>query len=159
MKKIEFRRFESGDEFELASILKRNFLEVNIKDYEKEEMEELVKTHDEKGIRALARNCNLYVGILDKKIVACGGIAKYFGNSTESTLLSIFVKPDYHSLGVGRQVIECLEHDRIFLSSRRVEVAASITACEFYEKFGYTYKDGKKILDENKLYIMEKIRF
>lgn len=156
MEGIKFRRFESGDEFELANILKRNFLEVNIKDYEKEEMEHLVEIHDEKGIKTIARNCNLYVGILEDKIVACGGVAKYFGNSTECMLVSIFVNPDYHSKNIGRKIIECLESDRIFLSSKRVEVAASITASEFYRKFGYKYKNDVKKLDKNKLYIMEK---
>ncbi|MGL4991885.1 MAG: GNAT family N-acetyltransferase [Sarcina sp.] len=159
VQEIRFRRFEIGDEFEIANILKRNFLEVNIKDYEREEMEELVHTHDEKGIKMLARNCNLYVGILENKIIACGGVAKYFGNSTECTLLSIFVNPDYHSTGVGRKIIKCLEADRLFLSSKRVEVAASITACGFYEKLGYKYKNGQKKLDEHKLYIMEKYNY
>lgn len=38
-----------------------------------------------------------------------------------------------------------------------MEIPASITAVEFYRKFGYDYKNGEKELDEEHHYRLEKI--
>lgn len=38
-----------------------------------------------------------------------------------------------------------------------MEIPASITAVEFYRKFGYDYKNGKKELDEEHHYRLEKV--
>ena len=51
-----------------------------------------------------------------------------------------------------------LENDKSFIDSERIEVYASITACGFYEKCGYKYKNGNKELDEEGFYRMEKFR-
>lgn len=42
------------------------------------------------------------------------------------------------------------------LPIKKLVVPASITAHEFYYKLGYRYKDGKKELNEENMYIMEK---
>jgi len=44
------------------------------------------------------------------------------------------------------------------LRAKRIEIPASITACEFYKKMGYGYKDGIVKLDEEGLYQLEKFR-
>lgn len=40
----------------------------------------------------------------------------------------------------------------------RIEIPASITATEFYRKFGYDYKNGVKELDEERHYRLEKFK-
>ena len=55
-------------------------------------------------------------------------------------------------------IIETLESDEYFLRAKRVEIPASITACEFYKKFGYTYKNGIDKIDEEQLFRLEKFR-
>ena len=57
-------------------------------------------------------------------------------------MFNIFVLPEYQGKGVGRKIIEALEKDEYFLRAKRVEIPASITACEFYKKMGYDYKNG-----------------
>ena len=42
------------------------------------------------------------------------------------------------------------------LPIKKLVVPASITAHEFYYKLGYRYKDGRKELNEENMYIMEK---
>lgn len=54
--------------------------------------------------------------------------------------------------------IEVLEQDEYFLRAKRIEIPASITACEFYIKQGYNYKNGIKKIDEERLYRLEKHR-
>ncbi|MBQ1502601.1 MAG: GNAT family N-acetyltransferase, partial [Clostridia bacterium] len=60
--------------------------------------------------------------------------------------------------GLGRRLIGALEKDELFIRSKRVEVPASITALEFYEKLGYVPEDGVTGPDANGLYRLEKIK-
>jgi len=71
-------------------------------------------------------------------------------------LFTIFVLPEYQGRGVGRTIIETLEQDEFFMRAKRVEIPASITACEFYRKMGYDFKDGIAEVDEEQLYRLEK---
>ena len=78
--------------------------------------------------------------------------------TSECGLATIFVHPEHQGQGIGRIIIDTLEQDELFLTSTRTEIGASITACQFYEKMGYTYKDHKKALDRHGLYKMEKFK-
>ena len=40
-----------------------------------------------------------------------------------------------------------------------ITLPASITACDFYKKQGYTYKNGIDVIDEQQLFHLEKFRF
>ena len=100
----------------------------------------------------------MYVVCKDKKIVGGGAISSFWGNEDESILLTIFVLPELHGKGIGRTIIETLEHDEFFLRAKRIQIPASITACEFYKKFGYDYKDGISKLDNEGHYRLEKFR-
>ena len=94
----------------------------------------------------------------EKVIVGTDSISSYWGSETESILLTIFVLPEYHSKGIGSKIIETLEQDELFLRANRIEIPASITATEFYRKFGYNYKNGVKELDEEHHFRLEKFR-
>ncbi len=152
------RKFEKNDAAAVCNLVRRNFLEVNIHDYPLSEMERLAELYDAKKIIAIASTSNMYVICDGDTIVGTGTIARHNASENESILLTIFVLPEYHSKGVGSQIIKALEGDELFLRSDRIEIPASITACSFYEKMGYSYKDGKKTLDEHGLYQMEKFR-
>jgi len=142
----------------VASLIHRNFLEVNIKDYGQEAMEEMVRTHDFNWVLGVASFAHMYVFCADDKVVACGSIASLWGSLDESILLTVFVLPEYHGQGIGRKVVQTLELDDLFTRAKRIEIPASITACEFYQKMGYDFKGGIKELDEERHYRMEKFR-
>ena len=74
------------------------------------------------------------------------------------TMFNIFVLPEYQGKGVGRKIIETLESDDYFLRAKRIEIPASITACPFYKKMGYSYKNGIDVIDEEQLFRLEKFR-
>ena len=76
----------------------------------------------------------------------------------ESILLTIFVLPELHGNGIGRKIINTLEQDEFYVRATRIEIPASITATEFYRKFGYDYKNGVKELDEEHHYRLEKFK-
>ncbi len=131
-------------------------MEINIKDYDEQQMKQLAATYTAEKILSIAEYAHSYVACIGDLIVGCGSIANYWGKQDESILLTFFVLPEYHGQGIGRAMICTLEQDEFFLKAKRIEVPASITASVFYEKMGYAYKSGTKALDEEGLYRMEK---
>ena len=158
MGNLEIRRFNKNDATIVSKIICRNFLEVNINDYSKEEMEILSEIYNSDKVLEVAGYAHTYVVCIDDKIVGCGSISSFWGKQDESILLTIFVLPELHNKGIGRKIIETLESDEYFLRAKRIEIPASITACEFYKKMGYDYKDGLTELDDEGLYRLEKFR-
>lgn len=154
--KLRIRRFVSEDAEAVSKLIGRNFLEFNSKDYPLEEMKEKALEFSPEKIKDRASKGHTYVACEDDVVIGTGTISDYWGSKTESTLLTIFVLPEYQRKGIGEKIIETLECDEYFLRADRIEVCASITACEFYEKCGYSYKNGKKHLDDEGYYRMEK---
>jgi N-acetylglutamate synthase-like GNAT family acetyltransferase len=98
----------------------RNFLEVNIKDYSKKEMEELSKIYNADKVLQISGYAHMYVACIDNKVVGCGAISSFWGKQDESILLTIFVLPELHGNGIGRKIIETLESDEYFLRAKRI---------------------------------------
>lgn len=155
---MRIRRFISEDAEAVSKLIGRNFLEVNSKDYPIEEMKEKALEFSLEKIKDRASKGHTYVVCDNDVVIGTGTISDYWGSKTESTLLTIFVLPEYHGKGIGRKIIETLECDELFLRADRIEVCASITACGFYEKCGYKYQAGIKQLDKEGYYKMEKYR-
>lgn len=158
MGNLEIRRFDKNDASIVSKIICRNFLEINIKDYSREEMEQLSEVYNPNKVIEISGYAHMYVACIDNTVVGCGSISSFWGKQDESILLTIFVLPKLHGKGIGRKIIETLEKDEYFLRARRIEIPASITACDFYEKMGYNYKDGTKKLDDEGNYRLEKFR-
>lgn len=150
------RRFCEADAEEVAGLIIRNFKEVNSKDYSQNAIQELVKTHDAEWVKGVAGYAHMYVFGLDEKIIGVGSISSFWGSETESILLTVFVLPDFHGKGIGRTIIRTLEQDELFIRAERVEIPASITAVDFYQKFGYEFKNRVKQLDKEGTYRLEK---
>jgi len=158
MESLSIRKFDKNDATTVSNIICRNFLEVNIKDYSKKEMDELSKMYNSDKVLQISGYSHMYVACIDKKIVGCGAISSFWGKQDESILLTIFVLPELHGNGIGRKIIETLESDEYFLRAKRIEIPASITACDFYKKMGYIHKDGLEELDDEGHYRLEKFR-
>ena len=155
---VAARSFCEADANDVASLIIRNFKEVNSKDYSPDVIDELVKTHDSEWVKGVAGYANMYVFCLGEKIIGVGSISSFWGSETESILLTVFVLPEFHGKGIGRTIIRTLEQDELFKRAERVEIPASITAVDFYRKFGYVFKNGVKELDQEGLYRLEKYR-
>lgn len=155
---VSVRRFQEGDAKEVQKLIVRNFLEVNSKDYGIRAMQKLAEIYNVEKVMQIAGFAHMYVFELENKIVGVGSISSFWGSKTESILLTIFVLPEFHGNGIGRIIIETLEQDELFVRAGRVEIPASVTATEFYRKFGYDYKNGIKELDDEKHYRLEKYK-
>ena len=155
---VNSRRLEPEDADKVSNIITRNFLEINVKDYGIEKMKQAAAEYNADKVLQIASYAHSYVFEVNNEIIACGSISSFWGSETESILLTIFVKPELHGMGVGRRIIETLESDELFRRATRVEIPASITGTEFYRKFGYDYKNGIKELDEEGHYRLEKFK-
>ncbi|GAA0701688.1 GNAT family N-acetyltransferase [Paraclostridium ghonii] len=156
MKNITIRRFRKCDAKSVSELVRRNSLEVNIKDYTKEQMERLANIFDSNKVIMKANSSHMYVACINEKVVGCGAIARFFGKDDESILSAIFVLPEFHGKGIGKLIVETLEKDDYFTSAKRIEIPSTITACSFYKKMGYIYKDEINKLDEEGHYRLEK---
>ena len=121
-------------------------------------MQELAVNYGIDKILQIASYAHMYVFELDDRIVGVGSISSFWGSETESILLTIFVLPELHGNGIGRIIMQTLGQDELYLRADRIEIPSSITATEFYRKFGYDYKDGIKELDSEQHYRLEKYK-
>ena len=156
--KVRVRKFQKADAEEVQELIVRNFLEVNSKDYGIKAMQELAVNYGIDKILQIASYAHMYVFELDDRIVGVGSISSLWGSETESILLTIFVLPELHGNGIGRIIMQTLGQDELYLRADRIEIPSSITATEFYRKFGYDYKDGIKELDSEQHYRLEKYK-
>ena len=152
------RKFVNSDADAVSALIIRTLRTTNIKDYSEEFIENDVKNFTPEGVLQRASWTHFYVICDGDTIVGCGAIGPYWGKEDESSLFNIFVLPEYQGKGVGRKIIETLEQDEFFLRAKRVEIPASITACDFYRKLGYTYKNGVDVVDEEQIFRLEKFR-
>lgn len=157
-KPYHVRRFQPSDADEVSALIIKTLRTTNSKDYSAEYIENDVKQFDPEGVIKRAGWTHFYVVCDGDTIVGCGAIGSYWGKEDESSLFNIFVLPEYQGKGIGRKIIETLESDAYFLRARRIEIPASITACAFYRKMGYTYKNGVDVPDEEQLFRLEKFR-
>lgn len=158
MTEYDVRRFQNEDAQEVSELIVRTLRMTNIKDYSAEYIENDVKMFTPNTVIQRASWMHFYVVLHGKKIVGCGAIGPYWGKEDESSLFNIFVLPEYQGKGIGRKIMETLELDEFFLRAKRIEIPASVTACEFYKKFGYAYKNGVTVPDEEGLLRLEKWR-
>ena len=153
---ITARRFKNADAAEVSALIAKTLRTTNIKDYSLEYIEKDVAQFSPEKVIEWAGWTHFYVFCDERRIVGCGAIGSYWGSETESSLFNIFVLPEYQGKGVGRKIIETLEADEYALRAKRIEIPASITACAFYRKLGYDYKNGIDTVDEEQLYRLEK---
>lgn len=152
------RRFENKDAEKVSSLIIHTVRISNIEDYSAELMEELIKNQQAENVLERAGWTHFYVAQDGNEIIGCGAIGPYWGKEDESSLFTIFVLPEYQRKGIGTKIIETLEKDEYFLRSKRIEIPSSITAVNFYRKFGYNYKNGIAEIDEEQIYRLEKFR-
>lgn len=151
------RRYQPGDEYAIADVICKTLMESNSKDYPPDIIQENINEHSPRIISERANGTqHMYVVCDGDMIVGCGAIDGYWGSTTESYLMSIFVLPKYQGKRIGSKIISVLESDNYFKRAWRTEVGSSLTAVEFYRRMGYTFKNGITTPDEFHVVRLEK---
>lgn len=156
--KCTIRRFEKKDAKAVSALIAYTLRTTNRADYSEEYLEKDIQCLQPENLISRAEVQHFYVAEDDSRIVGCGSIGSYWGKEDESSLFTIFVHPDQQGKGLGQSIIETLEQDEYALRAKRIEIPASITGLPFYLKMGYSYKNGKAVIDEEQLYRLEKFR-
>ena len=142
---------------QISKIIIQNLLTVNSKDYGMERVKKMAEDFTvEKLQNSLSKRKKVFVALIDDNVVGTAGIDKSWNSDDEYWILTVFVKPENHGQGIGKKLIEKVEEYATTLPVKKLIIPASITAHEFYYKLGYKYKDGKKELNDEHMYIMEK---
>ena len=151
-------RFQESDAAAVSELIRTTLQISNSRDYPPEIINALIERETPDHILQRASWTHFYVAEDDSKIIGCGAIGPYWDRQDKSSLFTIFVHPDFQGKGVGKAVVETLERDAFALRAKRIEIPASITGLPFYQKMGYSFKDGITELDEERLYRLEKCR-
>ena len=155
---MNIRRFDSGDAQAVSDVIITTLRISNTRDYPPDMMEEMILHLQPEDILQRASWTHFYVAENAGRIIGCGAIGPYWGKEDESSLFTIFVLPEYQGQGVGRRIVETLERDEYALRAKRIEIPASITGLPFYQKMGYTFKNGNDQVDDEMLYRLEKFQ-
>ena len=149
------RKFKEEDAETVSKLVGRNLLEVNIKDYPKEDMIEFANYYNPETIKKVASEGHMYIACENEEIIGCGAVTA-LNEEKESIIVTFFILPECHGKGVGKALIQELEKDEIFLRAERVQVDASLGSHIFYKKMGYEYRGGIKNSCDGEHYEMEK---
>ncbi|MGM9639159.1 MAG: GNAT family N-acetyltransferase [Butyricicoccaceae bacterium] len=156
MNRITIRRFQKGDEPAVSNVICTTLAASNRESYSAAFIEKQIRSYSPAQIAVIAEEAHVYIACDGEMPIGCGGIADFWGSTEESYLTSIFVLPEYQGKGVGRQIVEALEADEYFLRAWRIEVGSSLTAVSFYQKMGYTFRNGITDADKYGTVRMEK---
>ena len=155
---IEIKEYEDKYAKEMSNIIIKNLLEINSKDYGLEYIQKSAKEFTVPEIQKnFQKRTKVFVALENDIVVGTAGLDKSWYNSDcEYWILTVFVDINHHKQGIGRMLIQEIEKYAHEIKVKKLVIPASITGCEFYHKLGYEYKDGKKELNKDQMYIMEK---
>ena len=154
---MNINKFHDHQAEEVAELIKRNLMEINSQYYPPAYMAAIVRDLSPEKRIENAKKEQLFVAMENDKVIGTGSLAN-FGSKEEPSYYgtAIFVIPELHRKGIGKRIMQKLEEKAVELGADKLIVRAAINARVFYEKLGYTYKDGIAVEDERGNYIMGK---
>ncbi|MBL7148144.1 MAG: GNAT family N-acetyltransferase [Nanoarchaeota archaeon] len=136
---MKVRKFRKEDARKLYFLIRKNLLEVNIKDYPKKIIQNLVEEHKPKKLIKQSRKRDMYVLTHNNLVLGTASIEN-------DGIFTVFVHLEYHGKGIGKRVMNYVENIMRKRAIKKVKVPSSITALGFYKKFGY--RKVKKVNDK-----------
>lgn len=155
---IEIKEYNDKYAEEISKIVVQNMLEVNSKDYGLEYCQNSAKAFTvTKVLENFNKRTKVFIALENDVVVGTAGLDKsWYNDDGEYWILTVFVDIAHHKQGIGKMLIHKIEEFAKKMNFKKLVIPASITACEFYHKLGYKYKNDKKELNKDKMYIMEK---
>jgi GNAT superfamily N-acetyltransferase len=151
------KRFQDSQAEEVAELIKHNLLEIASKYYAPEYVASLIDHHSPMQLLDQARTQHIFVAVENGKVIGTGSLANFGTPEMPSYYgTAIFVALEFHRKGIGRQIMQKVEEKALELRADKITVRAAINARVFYEKLGYTYRDGIEMPDKKGNYVMEK---
>lgn len=131
--KYKMRSLEERDIPEMQNLFRSTVLNINIRDYSKEEVKDWASCIDSIKLKNLLSQ-NRFIGAFDDNDRMIG----FSSMNEEGYLHSLFVHKDWQGKGVATQLLHEVEHIAQQFRVTKITTEASLTARPFFEKKGYT---------------------
>lgn len=132
----------------IGRVVRDAIRKVNAKDYPPEEIDRLVGNFSTSNILEFLKQRLTIVAMYDDVVVGTGALQG-------SEIKSVFVSPELHRRGVGRMLLEELEHAASKRGLQELVVSSSLSAVEFYSALGYV-EQNRKFFGEEETVVMTK---
>ncbi|MFB6115494.1 MAG: GNAT family N-acetyltransferase [Candidatus Nanohalobium sp.] len=126
----EIREYASEDFEECREIIEKATSSIDTK-YSSEELEHLEQAVPDM-VAELAEKDEFKFYVAENETIT--GVA---GFHPKGKIAGIFIHPDHQREGIGRKLMQKIDNEAEKEGVEELEVSASITAKEFYEKFGF----------------------
>lgn len=136
---IEIRLLKEEDAEEISSIIVRCLKEINSKDYSPKIIKGMVAHFTPERVKELSNEREMHVATINTTPV---GTVSRDGNK----VYTMFVNPDLSGIGIGKKLMDHIEHLAKIERYDYMETGASITAHDFYLNRGY--KDIRETITE-----------
>ena len=127
---VVIREFTFADAESVSALIRNTLLISNATDYDFKVIRNLETTFMPEKLKALSLRRETFVYEVDDRIYGTISLEN-------NTIFSFFVAPDKQMEGVGTQLLEYVENLARERGTRRLYMAASITAVSFYRRQGY----------------------
>lgn len=123
---------------DISNIVIRNLLEVNVKDYGIDKVQEDATRFTPDKIIEYSKVRKIFVALDGESTVGTISVVQnIYGGEQDYAILTVFVLPEEHGKGIGRLLIEKAEKYIVELNGKTASIPASITSLGFYNKLGY----------------------
>ena len=99
---MRIRKFKEEDARKVSHLIRKTLIEVNIRDYPKSVIDNLVRNNSTSKIIERSKQRDIYVVADGEKILATANLG-------DDVIYTVFVNPNYHGKGIGRTLITFLE--------------------------------------------------
>jgi GNAT superfamily N-acetyltransferase len=117
----------------VSNVIQRCLREVNIRDYGEEHIAQMLPTFAPNNLPEWFKGAEPYVLTMVDEIVAIGAIRDH-------DIQTVFVLPDRHGEGFGKQLMRFLEERIKDKGFSEATLNSSLTSKDFYVAFGYECK-------------------
>lgn len=131
--KYKIRPLEERDIPEMQELFRSTVLNINIKHYTKEEVEDWASCGDNPGRWKELLSYNQYIGAFNEENLLVG----FSSMNKEGYLHSMFIHKDWQGKGVATQLLSEVEHMARQYKVTEITTEVSLTARPFFEKKGY----------------------
>lgn len=131
--KYKIRQLEERDIPEMQELFRSTVLNINIKHYTQEEVEDWASCGDNPGRWKELLFYNQYIGAFNEENLMIG----FSSMNKEGYLHSMFIHKDWQGKGVATQLLSEVEHMARQYKVTEITTEVSLTARPFFEKKGY----------------------
>ena len=127
---MHIRKFKKEDAIKVSNLIRKCLLEVNINDYPRKIINEMVKHFTPSQIIKNSKERNVFVAVENDRILGTASIK-------DNIILTVFVNPNIQGKGIGSKLMNKVEDYAKKNGYKEVKLPSSLTSLEFYKKRGY----------------------